>query len=178
FARTRKEDQITWIEPPQEYRDKFHKLVVEEKVANVNASAAANAGYGIFVQNCSQCHGVAGRGNGPVSASMVKKPANFTRPFYKAYSDAMWYWRTAEGIPGTRMPKWQRSLSDEDMLYLVAFLKTLPLPSVQDPRYQEITRFDQIDSPDRLDNNYHFIESLNKNPYANRDPYYGAGRPE
>ncbi|MBY0402366.1 MAG: cbb3-type cytochrome c oxidase subunit II, partial [Cyanobacteria bacterium] len=25
FARTRKEDQITWIEPPQEYRDKFHK---------------------------------------------------------------------------------------------------------------------------------------------------------
>lgn len=173
-ARTRKVDPITWIEPPQEYRDRYHHIVVEEKVADVNSSAAANAGYGIYVQNCAGCHGVNGSGNGPVSSTMLKKPANFTRPFYKAYSDQVWFWRVAEGVPGTRMPKWAKSLSDEDMLYLVAFLKTLPKNADEPARDIEVTKFSQLDNPNALDHNFKFIELLNGTP---DDPYaYGGGR--
>jgi cbb3-type cytochrome oxidase cytochrome c subunit len=177
-ARTRKEHPITWIEPPQEFRDRLHRLVVEEKVANLDASAAANSGYGIYVQNCAQCHGVAGRGNGPVSATMAKKPANFTRPFYKAYSDAMWYWRVAEGVAGSRMPQWKRTLSDEDMLYLVAYLKTLPTNGQEASGKLETTNFSQLDNPNALDANYKFIEHLNEAPHGTTEPYYGGGRDE
>ena len=40
---------ITWIEPPQEFRDVYHR--VSEKV-DVNNAAIANSGRGIFMQNC------------------------------------------------------------------------------------------------------------------------------
>jgi cbb3-type cytochrome oxidase cytochrome c subunit len=173
-ARDREHDPISWLEPPQEYRDRYHKIVVEEKVADVNASAAANSGYGIFVQNCAGCHGINGRGNGPTSSSMAKKPANFSRPFYQAYSDQMWFWRVAEGVPGTRMPRWEKSLSDEDMLYLVAFLKTLPVSGEVPAGEIEVTTFNQIENPTRFDHNYRFIEVLNG---THDDPYvYGGGR--
>ncbi|MDX2085940.1 MAG: cbb3-type cytochrome c oxidase subunit II [Candidatus Melainabacteria bacterium] len=159
----------SWIVPPQEIRDDYH-LIAE--AVDVNSAAAANAGRGIFQQNCAMCHGVNGQGNGPVSTTMMKKPANFHRPFYKAYSDAMWYWRIAEGVPGTRMPRWNKALSDEDMLYLVAYLKTLPLPVGTSTQEYEVTEFSQVNDPADLSRNFYEIESLNKGgPY-----YYGGGR--
>jgi cbb3-type cytochrome oxidase cytochrome c subunit/cytochrome c553 len=96
---------------------------------NVDSATAANAGAGIFRQNCAVCHGTNGLGNGPNALAMAKKPANFTRPYYKAYSDKTWYYRVAEGVPGTRMPRWKLKLKPEQMWYLVAFLKTLPQDS-------------------------------------------------
>jgi hypothetical protein len=60
---------------------------------------------------------------------MNKKPANFSRSFYKAYSDKTWYYKVAEGVPGTRMPRWKLKLKPEQMWYLVAYLKTLPQES-------------------------------------------------
>ena len=34
--------------------------------------------------------------NGPNSISLEKKPANFTRPFYKQYSEAFWFYRVGK----------------------------------------------------------------------------------
>jgi cbb3-type cytochrome oxidase cytochrome c subunit len=163
--------QPSWLAPPQEFRDRYALI---SKAVDVDSSAAANAGRGIFQQNCAQCHGINGQGNGPVSATMLKKPANFYRPFYGAYSDDMWYWRVAEGVAGTRMPRWNRVLSDESMLYLVAFLKTLPKDPSTPSGEIEITGFDQLDKPEVYDQNFRQIEHLNGNP---DDPYrYGVGR--
>lgn len=98
----------------------------EHHKPNVDSATAANAGAGIFRQNCAVCHGTNGLGNGPNALAMNKKPANFSRPFFKAYSDKTWYYKVAEGVPGTRMPRWKLKLQPEQMWYLVAFLKTLP----------------------------------------------------
>ena len=98
----------------------------EHHKPNVDSAAAANGGAGIFRQNCAVCHGTNGLGNGPNALAMAKKPANFSRPYFKAYSDKTWYYRVAEGVPGTRMPRWKLKLEPEQMWYLVAFLKTLP----------------------------------------------------
>ncbi|MBX2860499.1 MAG: cbb3-type cytochrome c oxidase subunit II [Vampirovibrio sp.] len=166
-----KRKQPHWINGPQEYRDKYH--VISELV-DVDSSAAANAGRGIYMQNCAVCHGVQGKGNGPVSATMAKKPANFTRPYYAAYSNDMWYWRVAEGVAGTRMPRWKKSLSDEDMLYLVAFLKTLPNDGSAAAGEVEVTEFSQLDDPNKLDDNYKYIENLGADHGAYQ---YGGGRP-
>ncbi len=155
----------SWVVPPQELQDEYEHV---KAFVNVNSSAAANSGKGIFMQNCAQCHGMTGEGNGPVSATMIKKPANFTRPFYTQYSDAMWYYRVKEGVPGTRMPRWGKTLGREQMLYLVAFLKTLPkdTQTVQ----EEITSLKQLDNPVDLDDNYKYVDQA-----AER---YGASRNE
>ncbi|MDD9899065.1 MAG: cbb3-type cytochrome c oxidase subunit II [Candidatus Melainabacteria bacterium] len=98
----------------------------EHHKPNVDSAAAANGGAGIYRQNCAVCHGTNGLGNGPNALAMNKKPANFTRPFFKSYSDKTWYYKVAEGVPGTRMPRWKLALEPEQIWYLVAFLKTLP----------------------------------------------------
>ena len=36
-------------------------------------------GRAIFAENCVQCHGVSGRGDGPFAASMSPRPADLTR---------------------------------------------------------------------------------------------------
>ena len=100
--------------------------ILEKRSVNTNGSAEANAGRGIFQQNCATCHGTHGLGNGPNAIAIAKKPANFSRPFFKDYDDVTWYWRVAEGVPGTRMPQWGRQLTSKQIWYLVAFLKTLP----------------------------------------------------
>lgn len=98
----------------------------EHHKPNTNSAATANSGAGIYRQNCAVCHGLNGLGNGPNALAMAKKPANFSRPFYKTYSDDTWYWRVAEGVPGSRMPRWKLKLEPQQMWYLVAYLKTLP----------------------------------------------------
>lgn len=110
----------------------------EHHKPNVNSASAANSGAGIFRQNCAVCHGTNGLGNGPNALAMAKKPANFSRPYYKAYSDDTWYWRVAEGVPGTRMPRWKLKLSPEQMWYLVAYIKTLPQDQPVIRPYQKI----------------------------------------
>jgi cbb3-type cytochrome oxidase cytochrome c subunit/cytochrome c553 len=151
------------VNPPQEMRDEFDAI---KSHVNVNASAAANAGRGIFMQNCSVCHGVKAMGNGPISLTMAKKPANLTRAFYKNYDDAMWYWRVKEGVPGTRMPRWGQTLGKEQMLYLVAFLKTIPR---DEKSAVDIHSVEQVDNPFVLDQNYKAIDAMMKtsgNPYG------------
>lgn len=164
-------NRLRWIMPPQELRDDWERV---SEVYDVNNSAFANAGRGIFMQNCAVCHGVQGLGNGPVSHDMLKKPANLTRPFFAAYSDSMWYYRVKEGVAGTRMPRWGKTLSEEQMAYLVAFLKTLPTDE-SDPGTVEITRFNQLDEPEAMNGNYEEIEALNE-AHHHRPNVYGGGR--
>ena len=71
-----------------------------------------------------------GQGNGPAGRYMMKKPANFWLPQFKLYSDAMWFYRIAEGVPGTEMPVWKFSLRQrkesqrwDQIWYLVTYLK-------------------------------------------------------
>jgi cbb3-type cytochrome oxidase cytochrome c subunit len=119
-----------YVEAPAEY---YQGTI--PKTVDTNGDAAANAGRGLYIQNCAACHGMDGRGDGPNSISIEKKPANFTRPFYKQYDDEFWYYRITEGVPGTRMPKWGDGgnlndprggiLTPEQRWYLVAYLKTL-----------------------------------------------------
>ncbi len=157
------------VNPPQEIRDEFEEIKAE---VDVNSMAAAGAGRGIYQQNCAQCHGVTGRGNGPVSLTMSKKPANFTRPFYLGYTDETWYWRIKEGVPGTRMPRWGLTLGKEQVLYLTAYLKTLPKTS--QTKEDEILRIDQLDDPKTLGQNYKTITHFGD--ASKGRPHYGKAR--
>lgn len=134
-----------WVQAPEEYLASqwTGQELAKAKHVITTADASANAGRGIYTQNCAACHGLQGEGNGPNSLTLMKKPANFTRPFFKQYTDEMWYYRISEGVPGTRMPQFKLNLTDEERWYLVAYLKTLPL------EHAVVT--DSVDKVDKVD---------------------------
>ncbi len=152
-----------FVEAPDEYlkTTPAGMALHNRKTVDTNATANSNAGRGIYTQNCAVCHGLEGYGNGPNAISLEKKPPNFTRPYYKQYSDEMWFYRTSEGVVGTRMPRWAETLTEEQRWYVVAYLKTLPQDS-------EVT----INSLDQLNK----IEDIKLPKLSNQqyEPHHGG----
>jgi cbb3-type cytochrome oxidase cytochrome c subunit len=140
-----KRNTENFVEAPAEYTvsTALGRALFERKHVDTKASASANAGRGIYTQNCAVCHGLEGWGNGPNAITLEKKPANFSRPFYKQYPDEYWFYRLKEGVVGTRMPRWGEILTEEQMWYLVAYLKTLP-------KDQEVV-IDNVDKLNKVD---------------------------
>jgi hypothetical protein len=54
-----------------------------------------------------------------------KPAANFHLPRYKDFTDGHWYNKVARGVPGTRMPRWDQTLNEEQIWYVVEYLKSL-----------------------------------------------------
>lgn len=53
---------------------------------------------------CAGCHGPAGKGDGPLAASLNPSPRNFTNPQFKqCKSIGEMFWAVKNGIPGTGM---------------------------------------------------------------------------
>jgi len=108
-------------DPPAEYADKHmpagwwadDKIVEEGRklfIGETNPDV-----------NCASCHGKDGK---PVKAG--------ARDFrvadrMKLYSDSVWFWRIAEGVPNTKMKAWKSKLPEEDRWKLVAFERNFGL---------------------------------------------------
>lgn len=71
--------------------------------------------------NCASCHGKDGK---PVKAG-ARDFRNGER--MKLYSDSVWFWRIAEGVPNTKMKAWKTKLSDEDRWKVLAYERTFGL---------------------------------------------------
>lgn len=111
----RKADALEVAELARAVKD---KLVARYGIAtHPRRMPTLQAGQKIFAENCAQCHGAAGRGDGPGRASMNPKeppPADFTdatlmeglSPF-KAFNVASF------GVEGTAMPNFS-ALSEEE----------------------------------------------------------------
>lgn len=108
-------------DPPAEYADKHmpagwwadDKIVEEGRklfIGETNPDV-----------NCASCHGKDGK---PVKAGA----RDFrTTERMKLYSDSVWFWRVAEGVPNTKMKAWKSKLSEEDRWKLVAFERNFSL---------------------------------------------------
>jgi mono/diheme cytochrome c family protein len=91
-------------------------------------------GLGLFQQNCAQCHGPYGRGNGTATSQWYagNLPRNFTYAKFKSRSteygtvptDEDIYRTLTRGMYGSTMPPF-RHLSREDRWSLVEFVKSL-----------------------------------------------------
>lgn len=88
------------------------------------------SGKALYQTNCVPCHGVSGKGDGPVGLTLNPRPADLT---YHAtpgvHSDGqLWGWIT-NGYPGSAMPAFKSRLSDNDRWNLVNYIRTLaPVP--------------------------------------------------
>lgn len=77
----------------------------------------------LFQQNCIQCHGIDGRGDGVEAANLSPAPSDF-RLHMPLHTDPQFKNFIENGYPGSAMPKFKDALSDEDMWNLVNYLRS------------------------------------------------------
>lgn len=83
----------------------------------------------LYAENCSSCHGVEGRGNGPRAKELDPPPADFTDPArVEPVAPYVFYNAITFGIPNTGMPSFGESLTDEQRWDLAFYLWTFSVP--------------------------------------------------
>ncbi|HKG52760.1 MAG TPA: copper resistance protein CopC [Anaerolineales bacterium] len=89
-------------------------------------SDSVEAGQTIFTTTCAPCHGVTGKGDGPVGVALNPRPADLTQHAIPGvHTDAQLYEWITNGFPASRMPAFKSTLSDTDRWNLVNFIRTL-----------------------------------------------------
>jgi mono/diheme cytochrome c family protein len=99
-------------------------------------------GKQVYDANCTQCHGVQGKGDGYGAPFLVPPPRDFTAGQFKFRTTAGGQLPTDEdlfrtisrGANGTGMPPWQYLLTDEERWALVDYVKTF------EPRFASAAR--------------------------------------
>jgi copper resistance protein D len=91
----------------------------------VPADAASVArGQEIYGQMCAVCHGIQGRGDGPLARTMVPRPADFRVHMVEGHTPAQLFEWTTFGVPETAMPGYAAELSDDDRWNVINYLQT------------------------------------------------------
>lgn len=85
--------------------------------------AVESRGAALFRDNCSFCHGLGGKGNGPVGEVFVPHPANLTSARIRAYPDGLIYLRFTNGY--STMPAFYRRLDGDERWLVVAHVREL-----------------------------------------------------
>ncbi|HUJ79205.1 MAG TPA: cytochrome c [Nitrospiria bacterium] len=86
-------------------------------------AADAAKGKVLYDRHCAICHGAVGKGNGPASAMMNPKPADFTGEKVKKESDTQLLNAIESGVPGTPMAAWKGTLSPEQMQDVLDYIR-------------------------------------------------------
>jgi cbb3-type cytochrome oxidase cytochrome c subunit len=82
-----------------------------------------NKGRDIYARKCLTCHGCAGAGDGPYAMINNARPANLRDSKYQNLPVNFFMWRIAEGVPGTVMPVWKQSISEDEIWLVMLFEK-------------------------------------------------------
>jgi putative copper resistance protein D len=98
----------------------------EEETASGNPIEATPQsiaiGRSLYMQNCVQCHGEQGRGDGPQAESLPVQPADF-RDHLPYHQDEFFFRVISNGL-GTIMPAFSGQLSEEEIWHLLNFLQS------------------------------------------------------
>ena len=81
-------------------------------------------GAELFHINCTQCHGMDGKGTGPVAAFLKNKPADLTGPVVSSISDGAIFMTITNGVPG-KMPALNENLLVRERWDVVNYIRTL-----------------------------------------------------
>lgn len=107
-------------------------------LGSVTASAqGTNAfeGRKIFNAYCFVCHGMEGKGNGPLAKQLPKKPANLSDNSKMMNRSDTQLFRIIQGsadhgIIREAMPRWDMALSDPQIKAVVAYVRVLHTPNL------------------------------------------------
>ena len=86
-------------------------------------------GAELYQVHCAACHGVSGRGDGPVGLTLRLPPADLSQHAVPGvHSDGQLFEWISRGYPGSVMPAFEDQLSEQDRWHLVNFIRTLAPP--------------------------------------------------
>jgi len=112
-----------WTDPPAEYADKRN-----DDWADLDSIARGKV---LYERNCAMCHGLNGRGTGPMAATLKHPPADLTNHFHQApgKGDAYLFWRISEGgfvepfmSMGSVMPPFKNMLGEDERWDTLAYV--------------------------------------------------------
>jgi len=113
----------------------FAGVVVVGIVAAVSRTDAGDPAKGKenYRDFCVPCHGVSGKGDGPMVANLPTRPRNLTDGTYmNVLSDAHLFTVIKEGGAAVgkspTMPAWGKQMTDEEIRDTIAYLRTLAVP--------------------------------------------------
>lgn len=86
-------------------------------------SDSITRGGELFQVSCASCHGAGGLGDGPLSAGMFPKPADFSAPHTKMHPDGQLFDWIQNGKSGTDMPAFGADLTDEQIWDLINYIQ-------------------------------------------------------
>ena len=86
--------------------------------------ATVARGRGVYLERCAPCHGIGGRGDGPLSAALDPRPADLVL-HAPQHTDGELYFFVSRGVPGTAMPVWREALTETQRWEVVAYLRAL-----------------------------------------------------
>lgn len=91
------------------------------------------AGAGNYAAMCASCHLAPGVSSSELSVGLYPTPPNLTRVSTKTEEA---FWVIKHGIKASGMPAWGRSMDDDSVWNLAAFLKVLP--TLDDAAYDQL----------------------------------------
>ena len=97
----------------------FPAFSVEPKLGN------PEKGQKIYFEQCSDCHGTKGKGDGPRAPLLSPGPGNLVSAATSAKSDLELLRIVTNGVPRTAMQGWGDRLSEQDRLHVLAFIRSL-----------------------------------------------------
>lgn len=99
--------------------------------AQTAQTAPPARGKDVYEKHCAECHGAAGKGDGPAAHLMMPRPRDFTAAKYKIRTtetgslpaDEDLLRSVRQGLYGTAMPGWQKLLPESDIRAVVDYVK-------------------------------------------------------
>ena len=82
-------------------------------------------GQSIYRQNCVNCHGSGGKGDGIAAAQLDPRPADLTASKTQEKQDAALLETIKMGRPGTAMPAWISELDEREIENVLAYIRSL-----------------------------------------------------
>ncbi len=90
-----------------------------------NTAQTRDLGAQVFAQNCAVCHGAGGKGDGTYAAQLPVRPANLAAGHVNGHTDGDLYWWISHGVPGSGMPGFSGSLSDQEIWAAIRYVRSL-----------------------------------------------------
>jgi cytochrome c553 len=107
-----------------------HSITVRGKdIHNPLSVSIANieSGKTAFSHYCAACHGLDGQNTGvPFAAKMAPPVPSLKSTVVQSYTDGQLKWVVENGLSPSGMPASKGILSDEEMWYIVVYIRNLP----------------------------------------------------
>jgi mono/diheme cytochrome c family protein len=90
------------------------------------STASIETGKTLYQQNCLACHGPTGLGDGPAGLLLNPRPADLQQHMIPGvHTDGQIYDWISNGYPGSPMPAFRETLSEEERWHVLNYIRTL-----------------------------------------------------